>query len=408
MRFFSSSWLVVAVAAITAAACSNPAVHGTVVKGDGTPLAEVDVLVPGQEPVRTDASGTFAFEDVPRPYAVVVHQPGSLKVVMYSGVTREDPVISFTPAAAGSEDTRAATVSGRLSGGPPEGWVQLVYDAPGANSFAYDVASPNGTFSMQQYWYTGQASCTGRLHAFQITTDDMGHTNGFLAHGARENVTLVNGMTAANQDIVLSPVRQDTISGRVSAPAGYTIQSKDLELKLSDWRQMDLISAESPDSTFQLPVPALDGATFTLYASATAKDGSGTFFKKDGVSAGDSGISAMLRPPPQQLSPAFGAGEVNLRVGFRWAPQGKVTYRVLVTPEVPADLDFTLWTEDTNVSIPNLSSLGLSLPRGVDYEWQVWTYSPGASVDDMLVPGFQRQGEQYYTRSPWHTFTTAR
>jgi len=59
---------------------------------------------------------------------------------------------------------------------------------------------------------------------------------GFLAHGTRENVTLVNGMTAANQDIVLAPIREGSIAGSVSAPPGYTIQSKGIELELSPWR----------------------------------------------------------------------------------------------------------------------------------------------------------------------------
>jgi hypothetical protein len=408
MHSSSSTWLLIAAAAIALAACGNPPVHGTVVKSDGTPLADVDVLIPGLAPGRTDASGAFDFKDVPRPYGVVVHQPGSLKVVLYSGLTRDDPVISFSPASSTGDDTRSATISGRLSGGPSVGWVQLVYDAPGANSFAYDVASPNSTFSMQQYWYTGQSSCTGTLHAFQTTTDGMGHTNGFLAHGARENVTLVNGMAAANQDIALSAIAQDAISGHVSAPPGYTLQSKEVELKLSEWRRMDLVSLPSGDAAFQLPVPVLDGAVFTVYASATAKDGSGTYFRKNGVSAGESGISAILKQPPQPLSPPFGAGNVNLRAGFRWTSQGRVIYRVNVVPVVPTDLDFTLWTEDTDVAIPSLASLGLSLPQGVEYEWQVWAYSPGASVDDMLVPGFERKGEQYYARSRWHPFTTAR
>jgi hypothetical protein len=129
--------------------------------------------------------------------------------------------------------------------------------------------------------------------------------------------------------------------------------------------------------------------------------------QKSGIATGASGIALAIPSPPAPSLPVDAATGVTTTTPFSWAPIGSTIYLVLLNGPA-SQPDYLVITSSPTATIPDLTTLGLGLPKGIAYTWNVIAFGPFTNIDAAAgATGFIPQTDGIQSSSAGRTFTTA-
>ncbi len=382
-------------------------VTGKVITANQQPLANSPVVITGRPATTTDANGAFTVTGVGVPYDVTVAVSATKLGITYRGLSRQDPtLINFLSSA---PSVNSATVSGTVSGGA--GYPQPATRTSSVLVNSTEVsasATPNsgtGAYTRIANW-DGATTITVSLHALQWDVNPSGMPIAFNGYGEKAGVSVTAGGTFAGQNIAMTAVSSQTISGSIVVPATLSLSGKSLSLRWPTKGSMFLGSEGGTATTFTYAVPVVTGTTLSVSMSATG-GGALSIVTKTGLAPGTSGIALTIPTPPALSLPVEAATGVGITTPFSWSPVASTIYLLLVSG--PANQpDYVVVTGSPTATIPDLNTLGLGLPAGLAYTWTVYAFGPFANIDAAAGPtGFIPQGDAASASSSSRTFTTA-
>ena len=382
-------------------------VTGKVVTFSLLPIANSPVVITGLPSTVTDANGAFTISGVTPPYDITVVVSASRLGITYRGLTRSDPtIVNFLSSA---PLPNAATVGGTVSGGA--GYPQpatrtsavLLTSAETSNS-----TTPNGTtgaYTVSTSW-TGASTLSMVLHALQWDKNAAGMPTAFTGYGAKTGVTVTAGGTFANQGIVMTTATASTVAGSITVPAGLTLFSKSMLLVFDTKGTINLGSESGTTTSFSYAVPVVAGTSLSVTANASGVTGQSSV-QKSGIAPGATGIAITLPSPPAPSLPVDAATGVTTTTPFSWTPISSVAYLLLVNGPTNQP-DYLVITSSPNGTIPDLTALGLGLPKGIGYTWNVIAFGPFANIDAAAsATGLIPQTDLIQCQSSSRAFTTA-
>lgn len=374
---------VTATATTTVATVTTITVSGKVIDFFGQGAAGLAVKI-GSTTVTTAGDGTFSIPNVTTPYDAAVINSASKIVNVYKGLTRPDPtltainVIGVTP-------PKSATFSGNLSGGagfpnPANHTTRVFFGSP---ETLQSVSSPAGpAYGLMSAAWFGPDSTTGNVYALQWQFDPgTGLPVDYKGYGSTA-LSLSNGGSFAGVNVSLGSIAEDTISGSVTVPTGYTLNARRVNLKVAAGSGALLLSDSSAVSNYSYTTPRITGATVSLLAVAT----SGTkqsFGWKAGAATNSSGVNIALSPAPSLTVPVNNATGVTINTDFQTTGFSGGVNLFFFRHLAGSNPDIYVITTGTTTKIPDLSSVGLGLPTtgAVPYQWQIFGIAPFASAD---------------------------
>ena len=384
------------------------------------PGAFLPVLVNGQK-TATDESGTFSVANVLTPYDLVVVFPEDEEALIYQGLTRPDPTVFDYYVRNDDPQESAVTYSFTnfdTSPAPPDPSYAVDYIACASASSNADMTrcsgdNINGLIGATPYPFTvtwdGASSIRANFYAWQMIRNltDSGFITTDVRRFARtENVPLTSGQ-AASVNFDFQPVTTTSISGNISVPSGYTLTTRELYFTAGG-QFLSVLSSESSEAgvppSFSWPAPVVTGLELGFYAIAKKGDASVSGYLNN-VVPGTIGLT--LPAPPELSQPATAATGVDHTTVFSWTPFDEGIYTFRASPETEDPLSLYIYTAQTQATLPDLSSLGYSLPKGVEYRWWVDADAPVLDTNE-LTSGVDiySKSEGYYASSEERTFTT--
>jgi hypothetical protein len=383
-------------------------VAGKVIGVGLQPLANSPVVIKGLPPTTTNASGLFSISGVTVPYDLTVAVSASKLGITYRGLTRTDPtVINFLSS---GPTTNSAAISGTISGGAgypePATRTSSVVLSSAEVSATTSPNSATGAYSMTANW-DGAATITTTLHALQWDKSAAGMPAAYNGYASKTGVTVTAGGTFASQNIALTAVSAQTISGTVTVPAALGLASKTMSLQFAPKGAMPLGTESGAATAFTYVVPMITGTTLSV--SALASGAAGTSSATDaGVAPGTNGIAITLLEPSALSLPVNAATGVTTSTPFTWTPVSGSIYILLLNGPA-GQPDYLVVTSTTTTTIPDLTDLGLGLPAGQSYTWNVITFGPFTSLDAASgQTGFILQNADFnQTTSASRSFMTA-
>jgi hypothetical protein len=244
---------------------------------------------------------------------------------------------------------------------------------PNAGAWTYDCGNVP--------WY-GPSSLTAKLRALSWDVDASGAVSAYRGFAERD-VGLNSGQAQVNVNLALSAVGEATVSGSVSAPSGFAVAERQLEIVFFDppasipiWSSSDAVVS----SSFSHRVPTISGAHLAAYASAASITGEITAGARVVPASAASGIVIELPPAPSLGEPADAATDVSPGSSLSWSPVPRATYLVLADPASGGPSLFAV-TDRPSFRIPDLSELGAGLQPNTSHEWRVFAMAPCASSD---------------------------
>jgi hypothetical protein len=369
------------------------------------------VMVNGQK-TSTDASGNFTVQGVSTPYSLVVLQASKSQVYVYQGLTRPDPIVLV---GGSSNAARKATINYSFSNftnaAPPagegaEGQLGCVSVEVSINC-GVSGSVGNAPYSNEVQW-NGATNIRLYFHALQTFKNNKNVVTLFNRFARVENSQIVAGQPNS-VGFSFQSVSNKTLGGSVAAPAGFTLTARALGF-LALGRTTYPFSYElnqsgiAPNFTWASP----DIAGMSLYFSATATKGGATIHANlNNVAPDNTSINLSLPAPAEHNQPANNALGITQQTAFSWTPMSAAAYSVSIYPTSSGPLNYTIYTRNTELTLPDLSSFGYPLPKGVSYRWTISSYGPVDSVNDLAagVPNPQYaqsgySGERNFTTAP--------
>ena len=383
-------------------------VRGRAVSLEGLPVIGLTAVISGHPGVNVDSEGEFAIADVRTPYELILVNGAIQHATVYRGLTRPDPTLVIAEAQPISPNR--ATVNGTVTGGHyPQGaaedsWAAFV--SPQVRSITrVDGTGSVGTFALPVEW-SGAPSVAGRVHALQFSWQGE-LPAAFTAYGSA-SVTLSPG-GSFTPSIAVAPITSGSITGNVTLPGAYSVQSKQFAIHLDGARALAFDDA-SQASSFSYVVPNVTAAEFSALVVAQDPNGNAIAHTSAPVRAGGS-IQLAPRAAPALILPANGALNVGPSMTFSWSAFSGGIHHVVFVQEGRFRLD--LFTSGDTTTLPDLSALGLSVPRAAQLGWAVAGIAPVATVDEAASPAFADRlmlwsgQETFYGVSNSRSFTTA-
>jgi hypothetical protein len=358
-------------------------VTGKVLDLANQPVPSVPVLITGKTSTNTDANGAFTITNVTVPYDVTVINAAAQNALVYKGLSRNDPTLVFPVSS--SSTPRSAVVNGSVRGGAftptqPSDYRTVVLFASPEASWRSTTGS-SGSFSVGGTWY-GPTTTTGSLYALQYQADASGIpvANGFKGYAVKSGLVLNDASTTNNQNDTLTSISTGQLTGTIAAPTGYTLGSRSFYIRYSSTALVQLFGETNTNSSVSYYTPTISGATVVLSASA-AKPSTGTSVTfKVGLATSQTGVAISIPAGPELSLPIAGATGVDTTVAFSWtALSGGVHLVIFSSTGHPS---FYVVTTGTSTTIPNLKAYGLGLPASTSYSWQIYAFSPVATIDE--------------------------
>lgn len=249
-------------------------VTGKVIGSNRQPVSGVPVLISGIPSVNTDANGNFSIANVGRPYTITVIDATNKQALVYRGLTRSDPTLIFLNTVPGTK--RVASLTGKV-------FPATNYPEPATRKTVVGFVSPEtgrsstataatGAYSLNNMEWYGPTTTTGSIHALQFDfSTTTGLPTAYLNYGVRSGISLLDATTNPNGNDTVSVVGTTTMTGTITAPAGYTISQKSLALTLGSTVGLSLLSESNPAATFTYSTPNIAGAVFRLNVGADRK-----------------------------------------------------------------------------------------------------------------------------------------
>jgi hypothetical protein len=393
-------------------------VNGVVVYETLQPQARALVLIKGHKLVTADEEGRFSVSGVKRPYDLVVAMGSEPGVLVYTGLTREDPLI-IMPASQFIRLPHGARIEGGVSGGtgysePEDHRTSVLFESPETSGVG--SVSGNRTYSILTEW-KGSSTTTGSIHALQWQFDpSTGLPAEYKGYGKSIGIVLSAGTSLPRQYVHMGPIETGSISGSVTVPDGYTVSSKTLlagfgnspaSATASEW---EILKEGGSADRFNYRTPILPDATFALSARAVAGEAYGEVVKT-GISAKAEGIVLNTPIAPVPIAPADGFADVKLDTRFVWSRMSSDAIYMLAIRYngeghiIPPPVNYYILTRDTMAVVPDLSAFRRSPYPGTSYTWEVHGWAPIGSMDEIAVETwFLPQGDRSTAASVKRSF----
>ncbi len=397
----------------TAPGVTTITVSGFVKDYDGEPISGVVVIIRGSTPVTTAGDGSFSVANVTAPYDLSVVLGTQNTVVIFKGLTRSDPTLSYSVSLA---TLKTATITGTVPGAA--GKTTIVFFVSGTKAWRVTANQATGDFTINATWYGSTGSYVGKLYVLRWTLGPNNLPLVYDAYGERA-LTISSGGTFANNNFVvgdLTDPAEQSISGTINRPTtAYTLTGKQFYLNIGS--AYVVVAGESGTLTdnFSYNVPSIAGALFGVntFATLTTTPTNRLAFAYDaGITPGTSNEVVNLLTAPQANLPAHNGTGIDTSTAFLWtAGGGTGIYLISIAPTAGVHPAYLIYTQSTTVTIPNYSAQGLGLPANTPYQWQLVQYYPVASVDAVASPTFLslfrgNQGDYGFGISEIFAFTT--
>jgi hypothetical protein len=385
-------------------------VTGKVLGYNGEPGAFLPIAVAGQK-TATDASGNFSVSGVTSPYDLVVLQASTTNAYIYQGLTRSDPIaLIFLSSSEQRKSEVTYSFSNADTTAPPAGeFGDSIMDC--ASTDASLSCGVTGAVGPNPYTQTVQWSGPQNIEAdvYALQTFEKNNiATAFRRFALTQRENFSNGQPST-VSLNLQPISSGTVSGTVTPPSDYTLIQRGLGFKLrGQWKypfSLEDNRTSGISQTFSWASPVVAG--LELYLNGTASKGeAGVYAYLDNVAPNTTNLSLTLPAPPEQTQPATNALGITNSTVFSWTPFAEGVHTVSVSPTTKGPLTLIIYTAKTETTLPDLTSLGYPLPKGVTYKWRVSGQAPLGSVDDLakgvstLYPRVGYSGERTFTTTP--------
>ena len=145
------------------------------------------------------------------------------------------------------------------------------------------------------------------------------------------------------------------------------------------------VPAGGTASSYTAVMPDVPGATAVLMATAFSGEVQSIGWTVGEYGSGD--IAVTMAPALTMVAPADATVDVGLDTQFSVNNPSGSAVTFLFSQQV-GDGSFLVTTADTVARIPDLSSLGMPLPSGVDFSWQAFATPHLMTVDDLVREGW--------------------
>lgn len=374
-----------------AAACSGKSasieitVRGAVVSPTGLPVAGVLVSVAGASPVTTGIDGRFEFFAVRTPYVAVIAQPQWSRAIAFVGLTRSDPTLPFAP---GPSWSRSGLVCGRASGGsnsPSVAWVFT--ETPSGSGSA--VRNSTAAFCTGGAW-NGSADAPATVHMIDSITRSVAAAGGswvttdFPAVGST-SVVLTDGATAQDALVTLAPAAASALNVSAALPTGWSaLLAVDGFYGPSHFGALPLafVFGDLAQPWPAIAVPALSGFRTHVWIWGYGPEG-GTHVHRV-LESPPSRLDLDVPLPPVLLAPESGAVDVALDTPFSWNNLEGGDLSMLFVQD-DAGWSLKVYTNATSVVLPDLSAVGITVPRSAPLQWQVVGFGSTGGVEGLTT-----------------------
>ena len=361
------------------------AVRGVVYDKFDVPIDGAQVRI-GSTIVQTGADGSFEIDGVVPPYDLDVWMPSTIVATLvdrYVGLTRVDPALHFyvyvTP-------PHQSTLNVTLSAPLPSNEVANCQFANPTRSEAMGQASggvtSGSTFSLVVGWYTSATSISGTLSCLVYKNNALDPT-GFDTFASLP-VTLTDG-TPTSATLTLTPVSTGTLtvdltfgSSKGAEVDGY------ISIAGGAIHPAGNVSGITSSPTSIL-IPEIPGSTLFLNAYGGTSDVR-LFTYRTGFPVAARSVDLTLPAPVPATSPSDGATMVDTATPLTWSAPAGTAVNINIRPGDLKNAEYNIYTSQGSATIPDLTAQGIPLPSGAVYSWQVTSFGPSLSVDDIASP----------------------
>ena len=369
-------------------------VTGTVLGVGGAAQMGLTVFISGHPPVVTASDGSFSFSAVSAPYDLTVADPVDGFSHTFVGLTTAAPTVrplGLLLTAIGSGDY-GATVTGSLQHGtlvplPADHRAKVCVEglAVVLVSACVSVAPGNSNYTLQPRW-SGASIASVRLRAYVYEMDAEGEATAIVAGGTTAPFDLVDASAPVQDVTVNATASQAVVDSTTTVPSGYTLAQRGLIAHYTDFASIDVFPGTGTSLTRQLVAPFFTGTEYSALALATSNvPGSASISVawSAGHVSGDS-VALELPTPVVPVSPANGALDVTEDTLFTVvnASGGIATFVISPASSGPR---FAITSSGTEARIPDLAAIGLALPAGTDYTWQVLASHDLTTANDAVT-----------------------
>ncbi len=380
--------------ALTVASLS---VHGTVVDPLENGVSGATVAIQGST-ATTDANGSFTVGGVAVPYDLIVEQTlgASGAAHVFEGLTSATPEVNtYASIVPYASPPMSATISGNLSAAVSTGYDAVVCAQSSATvMMGCDTVSVGGTaYSIAASWVAG-ASVPVTLHAIEVAADSDGFATGYGRYGTASGSVSDGGTPTIDVSWGSTPTSSNVV-GTVNVPAGFFLSDVKGAADLSASTALPLFAAYGTSSSpvaasFTTAVPQIAGSGSTVTVRAITTAGAATIAWQQGVTGGS--VTFDLATPPTQTAPADGATGVGAGSTMSVSSaSGAVTFVISSPSQV-----IVVTTIDSSISLPDLSSVGMSWGSTTSYDWQA-VVTPTATTPEAAALGWYRDYILTYT-----------
>ena len=366
-------------------------VNGTVIDYVERPIATETVMI-GDTIVVTDSQGQFKVPDVVTPYTLRVVD-SSVGITDYAGLTSTHPTAQILKY---PSTYHQASIVGTLSGAtiPLTGTHRSVVQYNALLSGDEEGGQANGGGSGVTFFFgpTFQGTSeSGHLTALTYNATPGGQAISYLQYGSSD-LTLADGAS-------FSPTL--SLSNISSALSHVQIELNGEQALDTIWPFLDrgpaslfLWAPLSAGNPVDIVTPTVPGGTLDVVAFAT--EGDPPSYTKAFVHGQplNGNVTVTMPATTVLLSPADGAEVEVVGSNFTWsAPDNQLNILTIYGL-------YTVVTMADSVTIPDLSSLGISFDAGQQVYWTVVGLGPYSSIDVAAETGTiyrdrQRTGNSY-------------
>lgn len=406
----ASSGSLTAEAKITLSPSQTMTVTGKVLGYNGEAGAFLPILLDGQK-TSTDASGNFSVSGVHTPYDLTVLQACTSVAYVYQGLTRPDPIalIFLSSSEVRKSEVTYSFTNADTTAPPASEFSDSIMDCTSTDANiscgVTGAVGPN-PYTQTLQW-SGPQNIEADVYALQ-TFEKNNVATSFRRFALAQREYFSNGQPGT-VSLNLQPLSSGTVSGTVTPPPGYTLIQRGLGFKMrGQWKypfSLEDNRTSGISQSFSWASPLVAG--LGLYLNGTASKGdAGVYAYLDDVAPNATNLSLTLPTPPEQTEPANNALGITNNNVFSWTPFAEGVHTFSVTPTTKGPLTLIIYTAKSEVILPDLTSLGYPLPKGVTYKWRVSGQAPLASVDDFMkgaVTSYARVGyseERTFTTTP--------
>lgn len=370
-------------------------VDGFVKNLAGEPLAGVTVVLSGKAAVTTAGDGSFSVQDVETPYDATVASVSPAGGVIYTGLTKSDPVLIYP-------DTPAPNQSASITGSVPviagSNDRTLLFFVSGSDSWSTftDIA----TYQIDVNWYGTSISRSGTLYYLRWTVDAFGFPLQYdfvgmkpvtVTSGATETVGFTQGdfLTLLERNVSGSVDRINTSSYQLTRRAIYVEVDNSLTLlaEQAGGSIADLFGYKLP--FFSTSTGSPTSAVIVDAEQLTFSDVRTTRYSRREIPGDAVGLVFTLQPAALLSSPFNNGAGISTSTQFSWNQTGSgYAYLVSMIPSAGSNPRYYILTTDTRTTIPDFSDYGVDLPSLATYSWYVQSFYPVSSVDDLASDEF--------------------